>query len=82
VGERERLDPEARARERLVFGLRRLEGVSASSFAAATGFTVEALAGNTIDNFVALGLLDREAGVVRLSREGLLVSDAMWPDLL
>jgi oxygen-independent coproporphyrinogen-3 oxidase len=82
VAERERLNPEARARERLVFGLRRLEGVEPDAFAAATGFTIDALAGRAIDKFVALGLLERTAGVLRLTREGLLVSDALWPDLL
>ncbi|MGL4513244.1 MAG: radical SAM family heme chaperone HemW [Lacipirellulaceae bacterium] len=82
VAERERLDPEARARERLVFGLRRLEGVAEGPFAAATGFTIDALAGGTIAKHVSLGLLERADTTLRLTREGLLVSDAIWPDLL
>jgi oxygen-independent coproporphyrinogen-3 oxidase len=84
---RERLDPEARARERLVFGLRRLEGVDYQAFYRQTGFQVEQLAGEPIGRLVALGMLALErlpdAGPrLRLTREGLLVSDSLWPELL
>lgn len=82
VAERETLTPEARARERLVFGLRRLEGVARGEFAAATDFEIEALAGDAIRGFVRLGLLDDDGERIRLTREGLCVSDAIWPDLL
>ncbi len=45
VAERERLPPPDAARERLVFGLRMLEGVARSEFAAATGFHIDDLVG-------------------------------------
>ena len=57
VAESEQLGPEDAARERLVFALRRLEGIDASQFAAETGFTVEYLGGTALPNLVELGLL-------------------------
>ena len=82
VAESEVLDAETRARERLVFGLRRLEGIDLAAFAAETGYGVVELAGGAIDRFVRLGLLVRGDADLRLTREGLLVSDSLWPELL
>jgi oxygen-independent coproporphyrinogen-3 oxidase len=82
VAERESLDNEQRARERLVFALRRLEGVQRVAFQTATGYSVDGLAGPAIEKFVGFGLLDDDGEQIRLTREGLLVSDAMWPDML
>ncbi len=82
VMERERLDDEQRARERLVLGLRRLEGVGREEFAARTGRSLDALAGAAIARFVQLGLLSDDGERVKLTREGLMVSDAMWPEML
>ena len=58
VAEREQLTPERAARERLVLGLRRLRGVERSEFAAASGYSFDALAGAAITRFVAAGLLE------------------------
>jgi oxygen-independent coproporphyrinogen-3 oxidase len=82
VAEREELTPEEKARERLVFGLRRLEGVSRKDFATQTGYEIDALAGKQIERFASLGFLSSDAEGVRLKREGLMVSDAIWPELL
>lgn len=82
VAEREVLTPEQRARERLVFGLRRLEGVQREEFAEETGYKIDQLAGAAIARFVELGLLEADKDAVRLTREGLLVSDAMWPEIV
>lgn len=82
VAEREKLPPERRARERLVLGLRRMRGVDKQPFAAATGYEVDELAGATIAKFVALGLLADDGQNTQLTREGLFVSDALWPDFL
>ena len=82
VAERERLPPPDAARERLVFGLRMLEGVDRALFAAATGFQIDDLVGPALRRFVDQGLLEDTGGRVRLTRAGLLVSDALWPDLL
>jgi oxygen-independent coproporphyrinogen-3 oxidase len=82
VADCEELPPEQRARERLVLGLRRLRGVDKREFAAATGFEVDALAGPAIAKFAAIGLLKDDPSGVRLTREGLFVSDGLWPELL
>jgi oxygen-independent coproporphyrinogen-3 oxidase len=82
VAERERLDPEDRARELLVFGLRRMEGVERRWFATRTGFELDMLAGEPLRKHIALGLLKDDGERARLTRDGLFVSDAIWPDFL
>ena len=82
VAEDECLDDEQRAREALVFALRRLEGITRTQFAARTGFDLDPLVGETITQFVELGMLTDDGERVRLTREGLLVSDSIWPELL
>src|SRR6185437_1697620 len=82
VAESGTLSPEDRAREALVLGVRRMEGVDRREFAARTGFEIDVLVGRELSRFVELGLLIGEGGRVRLTREGLFVSDAIWPAFL
>jgi len=82
VSEREQLDAEQRAREQLVFGLRRLAGVERNAFKERTGFEIDTLAAAPIAQFIDLGMLADDGQQIRLTREGLLVSDALWPELL
>jgi oxygen-independent coproporphyrinogen-3 oxidase len=82
VAEREELPREARARELLVFGLRRIEGVSRIQFRARTGVEIDELAAAALHKFVDLGLLADDGDRIRLTREGLFVSDALWPEFL
>lgn len=82
VAEREELTETQRQRERLVLGLRRIEGVQHAEFEVATGSTIAELAGDQLAKFVELGLLQDDCESVRLTREGLLVSDSLWPELL
>ena len=82
VFEREQLDDEQRAREQLIFSLRRLEGIEPQRFQSRTGYAIEQLAGTHITRFVELGLLEQTDSTLRLTQEGLLVSDSLWPDLL
>ena len=82
VADRERLTPEQRARELLVFGLRRLEGVARQAFAQQSGFSLEDLAAKEIASLVEAGLFADDRETIRLTQEGLLISDAIWPDLL
>jgi oxygen-independent coproporphyrinogen-3 oxidase len=82
VAEREHLSPEERARELLVFGLRRLEGVSRREFAARSGFEIEELVTQSLKKFTMLGMLADDGETIRLTRGGLFVSDAMWPEML
>lgn len=82
VAESETLAADDRARERLVFGLRRLAGVERAAFADQTGYEIDALVGEPLAQMVAHGLLEDDGQWVRLTREGLFVSDAIWPHFL
>ena len=82
VAEREQLSNEQMARDRLIFGLRMLEGINCKEFVKQTGFTLEELAGRAIERFISEGLLTRDQSQLRVTREGLMMSDSMWPDLL
>ena len=82
VAEQERLPPEERARELLVFALRRLEGVERNWFLVQTGYEINELIGDPLAKFVASGLLHDDGRRVRLTRQGLLVSDSIWPHFL
>ena len=82
VAESERLGPEDAARERLVFGLRRLAGVDRKEFARETGFELETLVGRVLPKYLAAGALEWSGDTLRLTRAGLCVSDAIWPAFL
>ena len=82
VAEREELTPEEKSRERLVFGLRRLEGLEMERFAKETGYTIQELAGKTLDQYLEHGWLEVREGCLRLTRRGLLISDSLWPGFL
>jgi oxygen-independent coproporphyrinogen-3 oxidase len=82
VADSEELSPEDRALELFVFGMRRLEGIDRNEFAARTGFDLDELVGNELQRFVARGLLEDVGDRVRLTRDGLFVSDSIWPYFL
>jgi oxygen-independent coproporphyrinogen-3 oxidase len=82
VAEREQLTPESRARELLVFSLRRIAGISRTDFRDRTGYEIDRLIGPQLKKFVDLHLLDDNGETIRLTREGLFVSDAIWPEML
>ena len=82
TAESETLEPEDRARERLVFGLRRLAGVSRDEFERQTGFKIDRLVELELREFVAQRWLSDDGNAIRLTREGLLLSDALWPAFL
>ena len=78
----EALDPEARAREALVFGLRRLDGVEREKFCQETGFDYHALRGGEIAWLVQLGMLEETDNRLRLTEKGLVVSNAVFAELV
>lgn len=82
VAESEILDPEDRARELLVFGMRRLAGVERDWFTERSGVDLDALVDSALRPLVDLGLIDDDGHRVRLTREGLFVSDAIWTKFL
>jgi oxygen-independent coproporphyrinogen-3 oxidase len=56
--------------------------VARDAFGAASGFDLDALAGHAIARWVVQGLATDDGRRVRLTRTGLLVSDALWGDVL
>jgi oxygen-independent coproporphyrinogen-3 oxidase len=82
AGEVERMTPLDAARERVVLGLRRRDGLDRAAFRDASGFDLDGIAGRAIGRWVAGGLADDDGARVRLTRAGLLVSDALWADVL
>jgi oxygen-independent coproporphyrinogen III oxidase len=78
----ERLDPEAKARETLVMGLRRLAGWERAEFRAATGFDYDALRGREIARLAAEGLLVIEPDRIQLAEDALFISDSVFSELV
>jgi oxygen-independent coproporphyrinogen-3 oxidase len=82
VAESETLSDEDRARELAVFALRRTEGLDRAWFLARSGFEFDTLFARPLARYQELGLLVSDGPHVRLTRDGLFVSDALWPDFL
>lgn len=82
VADAEVIDRKEHARERMVFGLRRLEGLSADAFASETGYTLQQLGGAALETFCDHGFLTWTQDRLHLTRRGLLVSDSLWPEFL
>jgi oxygen-independent coproporphyrinogen-3 oxidase len=82
TGDVDAMTAEEAARERLVVGLRRREGVGRAAFRAASGFDIDTLAGPSLAGWIDRGLAIDDGVRLRLTREGLLVSDALWAGVL
>lgn len=85
VKESEPLSIEERVRERLVFGLRQLGGVDLLELDQLLGQPAQPLFEPYVTEYVARGWLEwdaRELSRLRLTRDGLMISDSLWPDLL
>lgn len=82
TGDVDRMTDEQAARERIVVGMRRRDGLDRAAFRAVSGFDLDSLAGPAIVRWVAAALATDEGRRVRLTRAGLLVSDALWADVL
>ena len=78
----ERLAAEDKARETLIMGLRRLEGVPRDQFRTETGYDYHALCEPALSELTELGLLTEEAGHLRITDQGLYISDAIFAELL
>ncbi|MGE3316342.1 MAG: coproporphyrinogen III oxidase, partial [Planctomycetaceae bacterium] len=82
IMEEEELTGEDRAREAIVLGLRRCDGIQKDEFRALTGYEIDCLAGETINRYSELGLLEDVDSHVRLTREGRFLADAVFVDFL
>lgn len=81
-GDVDAMNPEQAARERIVVGLRRRDGISRVAFRAASGFLLDALIAGPLRRWLESGLATDDGDRVRLTRAGLLVSDGLWADVL
>lgn len=82
AGDVDAMSAEEAARERLVVGLRRRAGITVADFETVSGFTPRQLAAESIDRWIADGLAVEQEGRLWLTRDGLLVSDSLWADVL
>lgn len=78
----EQLTPEAHAREALVMYLRQLEGVSRREFLDRTGYDYRDLCGDQINWLTEIGMVDSTSERLRLTRQGVFVSDAVFAELI
>lgn len=83
VGDSEELSPEARARELIVLGLRRCEGIDPNEFEVQTGFALKSIEPKAWHRHLATGFLEEiPGGRIRLTREGRFVADSVIVDFL
>jgi oxygen-independent coproporphyrinogen III oxidase len=59
-----------------------MDGVRRLDFQQHTGWELDPLMGSELQRFQELGLLEDDGRTIRLTRRGLMVSDAIWPYLL
>jgi oxygen-independent coproporphyrinogen-3 oxidase len=78
----EQLPPRERALETIALQLRRADGVERGEFLVQTGFRLDDLAGPTIARLIELGLLTDDSAVVRLTRQGKSVADAIVAEFM
>ncbi|MFG0239962.1 MAG: coproporphyrinogen III oxidase, partial [Gimesia chilikensis] len=82
IAEQEELDPESRAREAIIFGLRRRVGIDLAEFASRYGFSIPELAESAIERNIAAGLLEQTETHLRLTQAGCLLADSVVVDFL
>jgi len=78
----EKLEPEYSARETAAFNIRYLPGIARQTFIDRTGFDLERLFGPTIKRLRALGLLQYENEVLRLTEKALPLADSVSAQFL
>ncbi|QDT44322.1 Oxygen-independent coproporphyrinogen-III oxidase-like protein [Gimesia alba] len=82
ISDQEQLSPEDRAREAIIFGLRRRVGINITEFASRYGFDLDALSHAAIQKHVQAGLLEETATHLRLTQAGCLLADSVVIDFL
>lgn len=80
VAESQTLDWSTRTRERFIFGMRQLKGVDWNSLASSgEPQSIEDIA-QQIPKHIALGFIEWHEGNIRLTPQGLPISDSLWLD--
>jgi len=78
----EHLDAEAKARERLLTGLRLIRGVHRQTFLQETGYDPYDLLGEAKATWFQVGWMEETKGYLRLLPEAYLISDAIFRELI
>ena len=80
VAESQKLDWSTRTRERFIFGMRQLKGVEWNALVSSgEPNAVEAIA-QQLPKHIALGFIEWHDGHIRLTPQGLPISDSLWLD--
>lgn len=82
IVDQEELAPEARAREAIIFGLRRRAGINRREFQDRYGFDLHQLAETAIRTNVEAGLLEETDTHLKLTKAGCLLADSVVVDFL
>ena len=77
VTDRQVLSPKERALDRLVFGLRKTDGISLSEFQAATSYNPVTEFGQALSPLIEQGLLVTRQNAIRLTPRGIMVYDGI-----
>ena len=75
ISESEFLSEELRAREAVMLGLRKVNGIDLQEFREKTGYQVRDLAPEEFERFLSEELLELQGGTVRLSYQGRFLAD-------
>ncbi len=75
-------DEKSRMEDYMIFGLRKMAGVSLSRFEKEFGTAAEEIYGGVIDRYVGMGLLVLEGDKLRLTDAGIDVSNRIFEDFL
>ncbi len=81
IDERAELDAKAVAIDRLVFGLRQIDGVSLREICTSTGIDVLPMLGTLANELVEHGLISIDADHCRLTTAGLMVADSICEEI-
>jgi oxygen-independent coproporphyrinogen-3 oxidase len=82
VDEMEILNEEQSIRDRFVFGMRRLQGVNWATLRNEASAQVADSIEASLQKHIQAGWVTREGDIVRLTHQGLLISDGLWKEYL
>lgn len=69
------------AKEQLVFGLRRIDGLDIAHFRARTGHSIEEVCGKEIDRLIEYGLLKTDGQTLSITERGIMLFDSIAVEL-
>ena len=76
------LSKDNRVEESIFLGLRMINGISLKEFEEEFGFDIQAIYGNVIKKYVDMGYMELSEGVLRLTEDGIDVSNTIFADFI